>query len=517
MNSEQLKDLEKELWSAADTLRANSKLTAAEYKDPVLGLIFLRFAYNNYKEAEQNLGLPINPRTGLMRAATKDDFKASNVLFLPDAAKYKYLANLPESEDVSDVINNAMRLIESDNKNLLGVLPKNYQDLESDLLKELIRVFNTEAVRSIKGDAFGQIYEFFLMKFSISGAGAQEGGEFFTPPSLVGLIVNFIEPDRGIIHDPACGSGGMFVQTGHFVQNHTNKSVNEAITVYGTELKTNNTKLAKMNLAIHGIEGTIIEDNSFYSNPHDLTGKCDFIMANPPFNVDKIDKNKEFIKGDSRLPFGTPTKDNGNYMWIQYFHSYLNDNGRAGFVMASSAADAGKSEKNIRQKLLETGDIEAIVSVATNFFYGKFNGPCHIWFLNKNKQDKDTILMLNAKNTFRKATTTINDFSLDQLEGLTTIIKSYRGKSVNFTANKWLIDNFKNGTYEDVIGLCKVAKMDEIIENEYSLNPGRYVGFNINFDQNFDYKSKISEVHNEIDRLSTESDLHIDAIRELKL
>ena len=518
MNSNEIKNVEKELWSAADDLRANSKLTAAEYKDPVLGLILLRFAENRFNETLKQIekNIPTNPRTG-KKEITKDHFIGSAALYLRDKSKYEYLANLPESKDINEAVNNAMNLIEKDHPDLAGILPKNYQDFGSDLLKGLIRIFNTEAIKSISGDVFGRIYEYFLMKFSMSGAGAQEGGEFFTPPSLVQLIVNFIEPNHGIVHDPACGSGGMFIQTAQFIKDQTKKSINESISVYGTELKTNNTKLAKMNLAIHGIEGKIIEDNSFYSDPHKLIGKCDFVMANPPFNVDKIDKNKEFIKGDSRLPFGTPTKDNGNYMWIQYFHSYLNDNGRAGFVMASSAADAGKSEKNIRQKLLETGDIEAIVSVATNFFYGKFNGPCHIWFLNKNKQDKDTILMLNAKNTFRKATTTINDFSLDQLEGLTTIIKSYRGKSVNFTANKWLIDNFKNGTYEDVIGLCKVAKMDEIIENEYSLNPGRYVGFNINFDQNFDYKSKISEVHNEIDRLSTESDLHIDAIRELKL
>ena len=299
MNAQQLKDLERELWGAADNLRANSKLTAAEYKDPLLGLILLRFAQNRFEEAKIEIekNLPANPR-GVVREITQDDFKAANVLFLPDESKYEYLADLPESEDISDALNNAMRLVEAENTDLSGILPKSYQELDSDLLKELIRVFNKQAVKQITGDAFGRIYEYFLMKFSMSGAGAQEGGEFFTPPSLVELIVNFIEPDHGIIHDPACGSGGMFVQTGHFVEDHTNKSVNEAITVYGTELKTNNTRLAKMNLAIHGIEGKIIEDNSFYSNPHNLTGKCDFVMANPPFNVKKIDKNKDFVKED---------------------------------------------------------------------------------------------------------------------------------------------------------------------------------------------------------------------------
>jgi type I restriction enzyme M protein len=354
------------------------------------------------------------------------------------------------------------------------------------------------------------------MKLSMIGAGAQEGGEFFTPPSLVELIVNFIEPDHGIIHDPACGSGGMFVQTGYFVKDHTSKPINEAITVYGTEYKTNTTKLAKMNLAIHGIEGKIIKDNSFYSNPHNLTGKCDFVMANPPFNVKKIDKNKDFVKEDPRLPFGTPNADNGNYMWIQYFHSYLNDNGRAGFVMASSATDAGGSEKLIRQQLIETGDVEAIVSVGNNFFYTR-SLPCHVWFLNKNKKDKDSILMIDARNTFRKVNTTLHDFSPDQLEGLTTIIKSYRGESVDFTANEWLTSTFESGSYEDVEGLNKVATMDEIIENDYSLTPGRYVGFSIQIDEDFDYQGRMSEIHDELSKLNTESDELMQAIQGLKL
>jgi type I restriction enzyme M protein len=272
-----------------------------------------------------------------------------------------------------------------------------------------------------------------------------------------------------------------------------------------------------MNLAIHGIEGKIIEDNSFYSNPHNLTGKCDFVMANPPFNVDKIDKNKDFVKEDPRLPFGTPNNDNGNYMWVQYFHSYLNDNGRAGFVMPSSATDAGGSEKLIRQQLLETGDIEAIVSVTTKFFYGKFKGPCHIWFLNKNKQDKGSVLMIEARNTFRKVNTNTNDFSPDQLEGLTTIIKSYRGESVDFTANEWLTSTFESGSYEDVEGLCKVANMDDIIENDYSLTPGRYVGFSIQIDKDFDYQGRMSEIHGELDNLNGESNELMQAIQGLKL
>jgi len=344
-------------------------------------------------------------------------------MYLQEKSQFDYLVNLPESEDIAEAVNNAMKLIEDDYKDLEGILPRNYQEFDAGLLRALIRVFNKDAVKNISGDVFGRIYEFFLMKFSMSGAGAQEGGEFFTPPSLVQLIVNFIEPDHGIIHDTACGSGGMFVQTGYFIRSHTNKQVNEAITVYGTELKSNNVRLAKMNLAIHGIEGKIAEANSFYNDPHNIVGKCNFVMANPPFNVNKIDKNKDYVKEDPRLPFGLPKADNGNYMWIQYFNSYLNEKGRAGFVMASSATDAGNTEKLIREKLIETKNVDVIVSVGNNFFYTR-SLPCHLWFFDKGKPkaNKNKILMLDARNTYRVVNSTINDFSDGQLLNLTTIV-----------------------------------------------------------------------------------------------
>jgi type I restriction enzyme M protein len=517
MNSDQIKNVEQELWSAADTLRAESKLTAAEYKDPVLGLILLRFAENRFDETLKKIekNIPTNPRTG-KKEITKDHFIGYAALYLRDESKYEYLANLPESKDINEAVNNAMLLIEKDHSDLAGILPKNYQDFGSDLLKNLIRTFNTESIKSIPGDAFGRIYEYFLMKFSMSGAGAQEGGEFFTPPSLVQLIVNFIEPKHGIVHDPACGSGGMFIQTVQFINDKVKKSINESISVYGTELKTNNTKLAKMNLAIHGLEGKIIEDNSFYSDPHKLVGKCDFVMANPPFNVKKVDKKKDYVINDPRLPFGLPNNDNANYMWIQYFYSYLKDNGRAGFVMASSATDAGGSEKLIRQKLIETGNVEAIVSVGNNFFYTR-SLPCHVWFLSKNMQNKDTILMIDSRNTYRKVNSTINDFNPDQLEGLTNIIKSYRGEQVDFKANEWLINTFKSGSYEDIEGLCKVASMNDIIENDYSLTPGRYVGFSIQIDEDFNYQGRMSEIHDELSKLNAESNDLMKMIKKLKL
>jgi type I restriction enzyme M protein len=656
MTTEEIKKLETELWGAADELRANSKLTAAEYKDPVLGLILLRYAQNKFEEAKTQIEetLAINPRTGKKRELTKDDLIGAGAMYLQAESQYEHLANLPESADIAEAVNNAMQLIEADYKDLQGILPKNYQEFDADLLRSLIRVFNKDAVRNIKGDVFGRIYEFFLMKFSMSGAGAQEGGEFFTPPSLVQLIVNFIEPDHGIIHDPACGSGGMFVQTGHFIKNNTNKQVNEAITVYGTELKSNNVRLAKMNLAIHGIEGKIIENNSFYSNPHDLTGKCDFVMANPPFNVKKIDKNKEYVKTDPRLPFGVPNADNGNYMWIQYFNSYLNEKGRAGFVMASSATDAGNSEKLIREKLIATKTVDVIVSVGNNFFYTR-SLPCHLWFFDKGKSEanKDKILMIDARNTYRVVSSTINDFSDGQLLNLTTIVQLYRGNTEAIaqaeTANKqalselfetvnghyielakeikqlstdlknqdiiisesidfsnignpqaakeifksfekpalkvteliallekeivkitaqveaeeidkktattkmkpfkdqlnklnkplkayqtvvaefikelkqrigdWkkLLEYFPDNQYVDVEGLCKIVDLKEVEENDFTLTPGRFVGYKIQVDEDFDYKTRMKEIHEKIENLNIQSTEYLNLIQKVDL
>ncbi len=520
MTNNQIKQLEKELWEAADQLRANSKLTAAEYKDPVLGLILLRFAQNRYEEAKAQVesAIPEGPRG--KRAATKEDFTAAGAIMLPEVSKYEYLANLPESKDIAEAINEAMRQIEAEYADLAGILPKNYQDFETDLLRELLRVFNKDAVKNATGDVFGRIYEYFLMKFSMQGAGAQEGGEFFTPPSLVQLIVNFIEPDHGVIHDPACGSGGMFVQTGYFIKDHTKRSVNEAITCYGTELKTNNTKLAKMNLAIHGIEGKIIEANTFYSDPHKLVGKCDFVMANPPFNVNKIDKGKDFVKTDPRLfpGIGIPKADNGNYMWMQYFYHYLNPAGRAGFVMASSATDAGHSEKLIRQKLIETGHVDCIVAVGNNFFYTR-SLPCHLWFFDKGKRQEnlDKILMIDARNVFRKVTTTINDFSPEQMEGLTAIIKLYRGEAVDFGENAWLKERFPSDRYQDVEGLCKIVNLEEVKEQDYSLTPGRYVGVSINFDADFDYQSRMEEIHSELAVLNEAANALMQQIQKVKV
>ncbi|WP_316793730.1 class I SAM-dependent DNA methyltransferase [Pedobacter frigoris] len=532
MTNTHIKQLEIELWEAADELRANSKLTAGEYKDPLLGLILLRFAENKFIEAKAKLlkTLPINPRTKRQREATKDDYAAIGAMYLPEKAQYSFLANLPESEDLAEAVNGAMKMIEAEYEELAGILPKNYQELtpeddsDNNLLANLIRIFNSDSVRNAKGDVFGRVYEYFLMKLSMMGAGAQEGGEFFTPPSLVQLIVNFIQPDHGIIHDPACGSGGMFVQTAHFIKDHQNRKVNEAITVYGTEYKSNTTRLAKMNLAIHGIEGKIANNNSFYSDPHELFEKCDFVMANPPFNVDKVDAKNKFLAEDKRLLFGAPltgkgTIGNANYLWIQYFMAYLNPTGRAGFVMASSATDAGNAEKRIREELVKTGNVDCIVSIGNNFFYTR-SLPCHLWFFDKGKKasNQDKILMIDARNVYRKVSTTIKDFSPEQLEGLTAVMALYRGESPEVVAdNGWFNEHFPDGQYRDVEGLSKVVTLVEVAEQDYSLTPGRYVGVNIDIDMDFDYQSRMQELHQELAELNTEANQLMTQIQSVSL
>ena len=478
-----IKKIEGDLWEAADQLRANSKLTASEYSMPVLGLIFLRHAYNRFLIAKEKIEENLPSRGGIKRPVKKEDFESQSAIFLPEEARYDYLLNLEEVKDIGSAINDAMISIEKEYDNLQGSLPKNYNIFDNDLLAELLKIFNSEQLKNATGDVFGRIYEYFLNKFAMTGA--QEGGEFFTPISLVQLIVNIIEPQRGIVFDPACGSAGMFVQTGHFIELH-GENANEKVTFYGQEKAELNSKLAKMNLAVHGLEGKILEGNTFYEDKHELIGKCDYVMANPPFNVDGVDSEK--IKGDPRLPFGIPgvnkkTKavSNGNYLWIQYFYQYLNEKGRAGFVMASSASDAGHSEKNVREKLVKTGDVDVMVSIGNNFFYTR-TLPCGIWFFDKNKpQDrKDKILMLDARNIFRKVNRTINDFSEEQLKNLTAITWLYRGENqrylklideyVNEYVNKAMSIENEIVLFETNIGelLSQLNKFKNDIENNYS-------------------------------------------------
>ena len=432
MNAD-LRQIEGDLWEAADQLRANSKLTSTEYCMPVLGIIFLRHAANRFNaatdeiEADQEAGRM--PRRPIFAA----DYTRRRALWLPEISRYEYLANLTDDKDLGQELNKAMLVIEESSELLTGVLPKEYGIFEQRVLEDLVRIFDREFLRSAGGDVFGRIYEYFLMKFAMQGA--QDNGEFFTPPSLVQTIVNVIEPDHGTVLDPACGSGGMFVQSSHFIENQGQDTAHK-VTFFGQEKTATTIKLAKMNLAVHGLEGDIREANTFYDDAHGLYNKCDFVMANPPFNVDMVSAE---VRSDKRLPFGLPgeNKDknvpNGNYLWISYFYSYLNAIGRAGFVMSSQASSAGNKEKDVREKIVKTGHVDAMISIRSGFFYTR-TVPCELWFFDKGKPEhlRDKVLMLDARNIHRKVTRTVYDFSPEQLANLTSIVWLYRGQNERF-------------------------------------------------------------------------------------
>ncbi len=497
MDYQELKLLEDDLWEAADQLRANSKLTASEYSMPVLGLIFLRHATTRFYALlpEVEKAVPERATGALREDRIKLGFQGKAAIYLPETARYDYLAALPAGTNVGEAIRDAMIEIEDSvtdqkgQKLLEGALPKDYLGLEQDLLAELIKIFNRPALQTATGDVFGRIYEYFLNQFAQSGA--QEGGEFFTPPSLVRMIVNVIEPDHGIVLDPACGSAGMFVQTGHFIEEVRHKSTNEVdITFYGQEKADLNSKLARMNLAVHGLEGNIRIGNTFYEDHHQLVGSCDFVMANPPFNVDGVQvakiKNQVGENQTGRLPFGLPgvagkskgknngdgeTISNANSLWLQYFYSYLNSTGRAGFVMASSASDAGNKDKEIRQKLVETGHVDVMISIGPKFFYTR-SLPCTLWFFDKGKPAKllDTVLMIDARNVYTVVSARSHIFTEEQLANLSAITWLYRGQHEKFVE---LIGNYQNKVAEWLAKLPtrlaqdsnKVASLASVLSN----------------------------------------------------
>ncbi len=429
--------IEKRLWGAADLLRANSNLASNEYFMPVMGLIFLRHAYSRYLAVKPQIEAGLPKRGGVPKALTKEDFSQQGAIFLRPEAQFDHLVSLPDSADRAAALFAAMEGIEADYTALRGVLPKaEYQTIGNDALGELLRKLNPEELKTANGDIFGRIYEYFLTQFADQGA--HDGGEFFTPISIVQMIANLIEPERGSVLDPACGSGGMFVQSANLVErNHGDPS--KALTFWGMEKNATTIKLAQMNLAVHGLQGNIAEAISYYSDPHELVGKADYVMANPPFNVDEVDAEK--VRNDPRLPFGLPGVNkagkvsNGNYLWISYFYSYLSKRGRAGFVMSSQASSAGRDEAKVRQKLVETGDVDVMVAIRGNFFYTR-TVPCELWFFDKAKpaQHRDHVLMLDARNVYRKVTRKIYDFSPEQLANLTSIVWLYRGQQGRFLA-----------------------------------------------------------------------------------
>ena len=601
-NKINIRKLEADLWESADLLRAGSKLTSSQYCMPVLALLFLRYAYSRFKMVEAKLLKNRPSRGGRVMPVEPSDFAAKSALYLPREAQFDYLVNLSDDQPLGEAVNHAMTLVEEQSEQLTGILPKSYTMFSDELLRELLRIFNNKTLDEIGGDVIGRIYEYFLSKFA--KAVASDDGVFFTPKSLVKMLVNVLEPKQGVMLDPACGSGGMFVQTGDFV-NAGGMNANTQMTFYGQEKVEYNAQLCLMNMAVHGLNGRIVsgdEANSFYHDAHNLAGKCDYVMANPPFNVDKV--KSESASAAGRLPFGLPgvnakTKEigNANYLWISYFYAYLNDHGRAGFVMASSATDSANKDRDIREKLILTGDVDVMVSVGNNFFY-TLSLPCSLWFFDKAKrlENKNRVLFIDARNYYTVVDRTLNEWSEWQLKNLQAIVHLYRGEQDKYkslikeywnalsehaerhdntawqdsemtfekalgildseeasykkyikeqqdtlkktkgkkdkdelkaiiAANEaelaytletkdmvneaiWLTSKFGlDGEYQDVLGLCKIATIDEISEKNYSLTPGAYVGVAEVEDDGVDFHKRMNEIHTELASLNAEANV----------
>lgn len=506
--------VENRLWATADQLWANTGLKPAEFSTPVLGLIFLRYADKRYTEAGTVLaarGVPLDEREPM-------DYQAEGVLYLPEQARFSTLTALSEGENLGRALSNAMALVEEHNPELRGVLPRGYNLLPNATLVELLRLL---APLDLEGDAFGKVYEYFLGNFALKEG--QKGGVFYTPSSIVRLIVEIIQPFHGRIFDPACGSGGMFVQSAEFVRRHRRNATTE-LSVFGTEKAADTVKLAKMNLAVHGLSGDVRESNTYYEDPHkavsgrgaSATGRFDFVMANPPFNVSGVDKDR--LQDDARFALGLPSTDNANYLWIQLFHAALNDSGRAGFVMANSAGDARGSELEIRKKLIQGGAVDVIVSVGSNFFY-TVTLPCTLWFFDKGKRSgprADRVLFIDARAYFKQVTRAIREFTPEQLEFLANIVRLYRGEAPEAEAGSaaLLAEKFPGGAYRDVAGLCKAATRAEIEAQGWSLNPGRYVGVGERAADGFDFRERLEELNETLTALNSEAEMLQASINE---
>lgn len=502
-NEQSNKNLDEKLWAAAEQLRANSSLKLNEISEPILGLIFLKFADVRFKRAKTEVLEERKNVTGTRQAPiTPDTYKAMGVLYLPETATYSYLMNLPESDNIGKAVNDAMKAIEEENRELAGVLPQDFTSLSkkseenSRILITLLKNFN-QIPDDIEGDAFGRIYEYFLGQFASSEG--QRGGEFFTPEAIVKLLVEIIEPYHGRIFDPAAGSGGMFVQSAHFVEKHSKnkEKVMDEVAVYGQEKGSSNVRIAKMNLAIHGLSGKVMEANSYYEDVFDSVGKFDFVLANPPFNVKGKDKNGQLIidparlQGDPRYYLGLPLTgkneiSNANYLWMQIFASALNATGRAGFVMANSAIDAANSEKEIRKKMIEDDLVDVIISVGTNMFMNA-TLSCTLWFLDKGKRTserRNKVLFINAQDIFTPVDRAHSSWTSTQIQELAAIVRRYRNE-VGY------------GEYADIKGRCKVADTTTIIKSDYSLNPGRYIDTEEDTISRVDFKDKYTKLVSE--------------------
>ncbi len=497
-------DIESRLWAAADQLWANSSLRPSEFSTPVLGLIFLRYADHRFTEAEKEIG-PIGvTKPGSRRSVSRIDYQERGVMYLPEQARFSYLRKLPEGADLAQATIDAMKAIEADNDDLKDVLPKTYKRLDNSTLIQLYRILGGIPM-DIEGDAFGKIYEYFLGKLAIKEG--QKGGEFFTPTSIVKLIVEIIEPYRGKIYDPASGSGGMFVQSAMFVEHHRRVAAT-TISIYGQERVAETIRLAKMNLAVHGLSGDIRDGNTYYEDRHNSHGKFDFVMANPPFNVSGVDKEK--IKDDPRFALGMPSTDNANYIWIQAFYAALNEKGRAGFIMANSAVAARGAELEIRKKIIQSGAVDIIVGVGPNFFY-TVALACTLWFFDKGKPEerKTKVLFLNARDIYHQVDRAHRDFTPTQIEFLSNIVRLYRGVKLETERGSESLfkDHFGEMPthYRDVDGLCKVADIKDIESQGWSLNPGRYVGVAEPEADVFEFSERFQELNEELEKLNGEA------------
>ena len=520
--------LEKRLWDTADQFRANSGLKAQEYSGPILGLIFLRFAEVRFAVRRAQLdNAAASSRRG-NRVDDPDAYHAENVLYLAPEARFDYLLNLPEVADIGGQVNDAMRAVERHNPQLAGVLPKTFNLFTGTLLKELLKRMS-EIPATLDFDAFGRIYEYFLGEFAMSEG--QGGGEFYTPASIVRLLVQVIEPYRGRILDPACGSGGMFVQSARFVSEH-HKVPGAELAIYGVEKTDQTGRLARLNLAVHGLEGDIRHGgnvNSYYDDPHHATGQFDFVLANPPFNVNAVDKDrlKDVVGPGRRFPFGLPRTDNANYLWIQLFYSALNATGRAGFVMANSASDARTSEQELRQRLIEARAVDVMVAVGPNMFY-TVTLPCTLWFFDRGKaarpspsgsgvggavvDRRNTVLFIDARHIYRQVDRAHRDWTPAQIGFIANLVRLYRGEAPDLTVGAAetaakLAEVFgERPEYADIPGLCKAATIAEIEAQGWSLNPGRYVGVapgEAVSDE--DFKAQLEALNEELETLNAQA------------
>lgn len=498
-----LQEVSGALFAAADQLWTNSNLRPDQYAQPVLALIALRQMEARFEVVHAELAPKYK---GRLKPAPAD-YQAQGAIFLPDNARFSRLLALPGTADLGAALNDAMKAIAEANPDLAGVLPQGYAGLPNEVLQELLRLL---APLKIEGDAYGLIFEYFMGQFASNYM--QKGGEFFTPSSIVKLIVEIIEPYHGTIFDPACGSGGMFVHSAEFVRRH-HKSPSSEISIYGVEKMADTLKLCRMNLAVHGLSGEIREANSYYDSPHKLVGRFDFVIANPPFNQSEVDRAKlvnEAGKVDARFPLGLPSVNNANYLWINLFYAALNPKGRAGFVMANSASDAGNSERELRKTLIESGAVDTIVAVGPNMFL-TVTLPVTLWFLDRGKARGprgDQVLFVDARLLFRQVTRAHRTFDPDHIEFLGNIVRLWRGEEVETIAGSGprMAEAFADGSYRDVPGLCKVASRKEIAAQDWSLNPGRYVGVAPGQAQDDEeFKIKLAELHEELETLNAEA------------